>query len=538
MGLVVRSCMRKDGNKSSRKYGYPKQYSLEITTNDEGFPTYSRRNTSEKLKVKGAQLDNRLVIPYNPYLSILFDCHVNVDVCSTIKVVKYLYKYVYKDHDKISYNVVPAKVHLPNQQTLQLHSHERLNAVVANSKRHQTQLTEFFAKNAAVLDKTGYLYSEFCEHYTWDASAKESPVSFVALRTVNGILCKCFQEAAVKLGLLEENDLPTPCMAEACEPSDPCTLWSKFYSSLSEDFSHEFPTDLVKVQMLTARSVDHHLEALGKSLSEYGLDNMNEEPDSEFKRTKDIIDALDAPISKECLHCRRQLNSAQKAGFDDIMQHVHKNKPATSGIAAANIPSGRTTHSRFKISIDSEASLDLCENKSLFGGKLMVFGGDFKQVLPIVPQKTQREAVEISIVSSYIWPKLKKFKLTENIRAREDPDYCSFLLSLGNGKLQQTESSYVRLPSEIVRSIPVDGDLVKELITSTFPEIGTYSFTAEIFTKRAILTPTNDDVDSINTFFIDSFPGNPFVYKNFDTILDDMCTVYPTEFLISCALAK
>ncbi|XP_021776453.1 ATP-dependent DNA helicase PIF1-like [Chenopodium quinoa] len=333
---------------------------------------------------------------------------------------------------------------------------------------------------------------------------------------------------------------------------------------------------------------------------------MNEELDSEFQRTKDIVDALDAPIPEECLHCRGQLNSAQQAAFDDIMQHVHENKPgaffidgpggtgktllynalyaeirlmqnivlptATSGIAAANIPSGRTAHSRFKIPIDSEASLacsvpkqgslaallrettsiiwdeasmakkeniesldlllqDLCECKSLFGGKLVVFGGDFRQVLPIVPRKTQREAVETSIVSSYLWPKLKKFRLTENIRAREDPDYCSFLLALGNGELQQAEVGYVPLPQEIVRTISVNGDPVKELITSTFPEIGSKSFTTEIFTERAILTPTNDDVDSINTFLINSFPGSPFVYKSFDTILDDMCTVYPTEFL-------
>ncbi|XP_021721878.1 uncharacterized protein LOC110689399 [Chenopodium quinoa] len=145
----------------------------ETTTNDEGYPTYRRRNTGEQLKVRGAMLDNRWVIPYNPYLSVLFDCHVNVEVFSTIKAVKYLYKYVYKGHDKISYNVMPAngdavdeiqqyqsgrwvspceavwrlfafdlfemhplvillQVHLPNQQTLHLHSHERLNAVVGN----------------------------------------------------------------------------------------------------------------------------------------------------------------------------------------------------------------------------------------------------------------------------------------------------------------------------------------------------------------------------------------------------------------------
>jgi hypothetical protein len=28
-----------------------------------------------------------------------YQCHINVEVCSSITVVKYLYKYVYKGHD-------------------------------------------------------------------------------------------------------------------------------------------------------------------------------------------------------------------------------------------------------------------------------------------------------------------------------------------------------------------------------------------------------------------------------------------------------
>jgi len=44
--------------------------------------------------------DNRWVIPYNPYLTMRYQCHINVEVCRSITVVKYLYKYVYKGHDR------------------------------------------------------------------------------------------------------------------------------------------------------------------------------------------------------------------------------------------------------------------------------------------------------------------------------------------------------------------------------------------------------------------------------------------------------
>jgi hypothetical protein len=39
------------------------------------------------------------VVPYNPYLSLLFNCHINVEVYTSVAAIKYLHKYVYKGHD-------------------------------------------------------------------------------------------------------------------------------------------------------------------------------------------------------------------------------------------------------------------------------------------------------------------------------------------------------------------------------------------------------------------------------------------------------
>ena len=40
------------------------------------------------------------MVPYNPFLLLKYDCHINVEICSTIRAVKYLYKYVYKGVDR------------------------------------------------------------------------------------------------------------------------------------------------------------------------------------------------------------------------------------------------------------------------------------------------------------------------------------------------------------------------------------------------------------------------------------------------------
>jgi len=50
-------------------------------------------------------MDSIWIIPYSPFLLATFDCHLNVEICSTIKAVKYLYKHVYKGHDCVSFSV-------------------------------------------------------------------------------------------------------------------------------------------------------------------------------------------------------------------------------------------------------------------------------------------------------------------------------------------------------------------------------------------------------------------------------------------------
>ncbi|XP_058784184.1 uncharacterized protein LOC131658953 [Vicia villosa] len=121
---------------------------------------------------------------------------------------------------------------------------------------------------------------------------------------------------------------------------------------------------------------------------------------------------------------------------------------ATSGIASLLLPGGRTTHSKFKLPVpcvenstckinfneDSagllrEAKLiiwdeapmahkycfetldrtlkDVMSNysnsDSVFGGKVVIFGGDFCQILPVVPEGSRSDIVHSTINSSYIW---------------------------------------------------------------------------------------------------------------------------------------
>ena len=99
------ACMQLVGHQLKCKSSYPKPFVDVTTTTESSYLAYGRRDTGEKVRARGLDMDNRWVIPYNPFLLATFDCHLNVEICSTIKAVKYLYKYVYKGHDCVSFRV-------------------------------------------------------------------------------------------------------------------------------------------------------------------------------------------------------------------------------------------------------------------------------------------------------------------------------------------------------------------------------------------------------------------------------------------------
>ncbi|WVZ85142.1 hypothetical protein U9M48_032093 [Paspalum notatum var. saurae] len=84
------------------KNHYPWPYSETTLQGKDLYPIYRRRENGRKEPVRGAEQDNRWVVPYNPYLLRLFNCHINVEACGSIKAVKYLFKYIYKGHDRAS----------------------------------------------------------------------------------------------------------------------------------------------------------------------------------------------------------------------------------------------------------------------------------------------------------------------------------------------------------------------------------------------------------------------------------------------------
>ena len=57
-------------------------------------------------------------------------------------------------------------------------------------------------------------------------------------------------------------------------------------------------------------------------------------------------------------------------------------------------------------------------NETPFGGKLMVFGGDFRQILPVVVRGTAAQTVAACINKAYFWRHVRCMRLIKNMRVQ------------------------------------------------------------------------------------------------------------------------
>ncbi|GBN60502.1 hypothetical protein AVEN_148746-1 [Araneus ventricosus] len=188
---------------------FPKQFKDDTEENVNGYTIYRRRAT-EPVQVGKYSIDNRWVAPYNPWLLKKINAHINVEVCASVKSVKYLYKYVYKGHDAVSvkiqkegaldhdeilsfvegryvsvpeamwrlnefnlshksHTVVRLAVHLPQQQPIVYQDGQEAQAIQRAALR-KTTLTSWFELNKNDPSAHNLSYSDIPQYYVFDKS--------------------------------------------------------------------------------------------------------------------------------------------------------------------------------------------------------------------------------------------------------------------------------------------------------------------------------------------------------------------------------
>lgn len=191
--------------------GYPRAHSHATAENADGYPCYRRRNNGATVRKfsrgKMFDLDNRWIVPYNPYLLMRFRCHINVEICSSIQSVRYLHKYVHKGPDRasirlengeevidevadylegryispveaawrifgfklhgMSHVITRLPVHLPNEHTILFEEHANLEDVV--EEQGHSKLTAYFELCRTEKDARSLRFCELPKWYVWKA---------------------------------------------------------------------------------------------------------------------------------------------------------------------------------------------------------------------------------------------------------------------------------------------------------------------------------------------------------------------------------
>lgn len=69
------------------------------------------------------------MVPYNTFLLKKYGCHLNVEACTSVKPVGYLYKYIFKGSDSADVStVVTPNTNVPNRRVNQPQAHRNDNA--------------------------------------------------------------------------------------------------------------------------------------------------------------------------------------------------------------------------------------------------------------------------------------------------------------------------------------------------------------------------------------------------------------------------
>jgi len=163
----------------------------------------------------------------------------------------------------------------------------------------------------------------------------------------------------------------------------------------------------------------------------------------------------------------------------------------------------------------------------IFNGKTMVFGGDFRQILPIVPKVGRKDIVSASLPRSHLWQHVTILRLHINMQvmatnSEEQQESAKWVLNVGDGSLpaiageEGVDPDWIKIPSHM--RLPAEDCNLKRLIRTIYPDHCYHSGDAMYFMQRNILAPKNTDVDEVNNAILESLFEKSHTYLSANSL--------------------
>ncbi|XP_073354892.1 uncharacterized protein [Aegilops tauschii subsp. strangulata] len=556
-------CMQENGCKCR----YPRSFNENTAQGKDSYPVYRRRGDGRRAKVRGKMLDNRWVVPYNPYLLRMFNCHINVEVCSSIKAVKYLYKYIYKGHDKASFSidqpdadgnideikryvdarwitppeamwrifgfplcanyppVLQLPLHLPNMHRVAFNAQADLKNVVASENISKSMLTEYFKVNQEHPRARNILYKDFPGSFTWQKKKKfwkPRVERFQIGRIVSAnpaegdryylrVLLNHVTGKTSFDDLLTVDGVLCGSFREAAERLGLIEADNTLDDYLTEAEQWVMPCSL---RRLFATILVHCEPDDVRGLWDRHLEPMSDD----YRRSRTSPDEVEQMV---LLDIRGMLQSMGKDIVDFALPSIDDAFDPTEGEAREVIEETTVEFDMDDTKLVSSLNL---EQRAAYDEILTaVEHGDGGVFFVDGPGGTGKTFLYRAM--------LAKLRLITNMRAHNDTWFADYLLRVGNGTEDVDDQGNILLPEDICLPSTGEVDDLEKLIDHVFPSLDDNMSDSNYMTSRAILSTTNDNVDKINIRMIDRFHGDEVIYHSFDIAEDDPYGYYAQEFL-------
>jgi hypothetical protein len=225
------ACRVKSGNGTCFRR-FPKALNSVTTIIGDGYPQYRRRGRFS-INRNGEAISDQWVVPYNPMLLEMFNCHVNCEIAANKRCFKYVYKYCFKspDHATVSIDEIDAylsgrlltaseavwrllglklhkeypavmrlDVHLPECQQVLFDPTSDVRDIFDAAENSTSTLLEWFELNKRDATARQYLYKDIPEYYVWKNGAwvRRSRAANLAVGRVFGVSIHNFELFALR----------------------------------------------------------------------------------------------------------------------------------------------------------------------------------------------------------------------------------------------------------------------------------------------------------------------------------------------------
>ncbi|KAJ1701662.1 hypothetical protein LUZ63_001441 [Rhynchospora breviuscula] len=420
-------------------------------------------------------------------------------------------------------------IHLPFENNIIFRDSEPLSQVINNPASQRTKLTAWFDLNTTNPAARQLTYPEVTRFFMWLQPEKKWKIreqgyrlahvhfvqpsagdvyyermllnivrgatSFDHLRTINGILHQTYKEACNAYGLLEDNSEWLYTMQEAAA------------SASSEQLRAMFVDILLYSEVVDAKQ-------LWQSCWNYMAD--------------DIVQTM------RVTHNNPEL-TIDHAVLQDYVLHKVEDILLLRGYSLQYVSLPVPLHNRPMGSVNrlltKQYSYNTADLRMQIPHLLSGLNMELKRVLDAVIQSVHTGTGGLFFVyghggtgKTFLWRAVTAL-------LRSEGDGTAPVLSL----YDSTEPDWIKIPDCFL--VPNNGDAEQAIIGAVYSDLQSNLHNDQYYQVRAIITPKNDAVTTLNETILKTIPGQQSDYLSYDTIqgcdnvVEDLHTMYPPDIL-------